>query len=112
MVAICVLNTLEDMSIDFPDERGLLIRENVFNSLNGEEAMHQIMENTSPGRSDLPFELHDTRTSEERAEGRARPWCSPERSFESASHTRIISGRRNFRKHPGQAGGCYEGQSR
>lgn len=49
VVSICILNTLEDMSVDFSDEAGLLIRKNVFNSLNGEEADHQIMEKTSPG---------------------------------------------------------------
>ena len=35
MVAICILDAFEDMSINFPNEGGLLIRKNVFNSLNG-----------------------------------------------------------------------------
>ena len=49
MVAICILDALEDMSIDFPNKGGLLIRKNVFDRLNGEEARHQIGEHTSPG---------------------------------------------------------------
>ena len=49
MVAVRILNAFKDVSIDFPNERSLLIRKNVFNSLNGEEARHQIMEKTSPG---------------------------------------------------------------
>ena len=42
VVAICILDALEDVRVDFPNKGGLLIRKNVFNSLNGEEATHQI----------------------------------------------------------------------
>lgn len=38
MVAIRILNALEDVSVDFPNEGGLLIGKNVLDSLNGEEA--------------------------------------------------------------------------
>ena len=51
MVAICILDALEDVGIDFPHEGGLLIRKNVFNGLNGEGSRHQIIwNNTSPVR--------------------------------------------------------------
>lgn len=46
MVTVCILDAFEDVSIDFPNEGGLLIRKNVFNGLNGEEARDQIMEKT------------------------------------------------------------------
>ena len=36
MVAIRILNALEDVSIDFPNKGSLLIRKNVFDGLNGE----------------------------------------------------------------------------
>jgi len=49
VVAVCILDALEDVSIDFPNKGGLLIRKNVFDSLNGKEARHQIGANTSPG---------------------------------------------------------------
>jgi len=49
VVAVCILNALEDVGIDFPNKGGLLIRKNVFNRLNGEETRHQIGQNTSPG---------------------------------------------------------------
>ena len=54
VVAICILNTLEDMGVDFPDEGGLLIRKNVFDSLNGEVG-HQIVEKTSLGMKWFTF---------------------------------------------------------
>jgi hypothetical protein len=38
MVTIRILNALEDVSVDFPNEGGLLIGKNVLDSLNGEEA--------------------------------------------------------------------------
>jgi len=55
MVAVCVLNALENVSIYFPNKGGLLIRKNVFDSLNGEETTHQIGETTSPGERGFTF---------------------------------------------------------
>lgn len=50
VIAICILDALEDMNIDLSNKGCLLIRENVFNSLNGEEVTHQVMTKTSPGK--------------------------------------------------------------
>jgi len=73
VVAICILDTLENVRVNFPNKGGLLIRKNVFDGLNGEKATHQIMENMSQGRSDLPSEPRGIRTSEGRAEERVHP---------------------------------------
>ena len=47
MVSIRIADTVEDVGVDFPNKGNLLIRKNVFNSLDGEEAKDQIMEKTS-----------------------------------------------------------------
>ena len=47
MVSIRIADTVEDVGVDFPNKGNLLIRKNVFNSLDGEEAKDQIMEKAS-----------------------------------------------------------------
>ena len=91
VVAVRILHALEDVSIDFPNEGSLLIRKNVFNSLNGEEAKHQIMEDTSLGQKDLPFGPHDIHTSEGKAAERVPPWYLLGLFSESEFHTRTTS---------------------
>ena len=49
MIAVRILNALEDVSINFPDKGSLLIRKNVLDSLNGEETRDQIGDKTSSG---------------------------------------------------------------
>lgn len=49
MVGVCVLNTFEDVSINLPNKRGVLIRKNRSNSLNEGEIWHQINVNGGEG---------------------------------------------------------------